>query len=400
VGWLGLVFLLDPVRFVVFNPRAKTGFEVFLAISQLFGALILALTPATDDLRWRLRWVAAGFLLLGAGALGFGYLYPLLTDTPHLGVTMYGSLYVQAVSATLVAIGLVPAVPPRMRRVHAVGLAVIVGLGGIAMAAVAIHLPPLVRIGGMGDIIDHDAAADAGSIIRHVHLVDLERVVSNARTVFPGLTAWHWGASLIPLAAALTAVWGAWVQHRRRPLSTWLLVAVVLFAGAQLHSLFWPSMYSSIMTTTSMLRVGMAAVIITGGILEFRRLVEERAVLLAGERERVARLEELAALKSDFTSIVAHELASPMVAITTMGEMLATGSLSTDQSEQIGVQIVGEAHLLRLLVMDMRASAEIERDDFGVQPRPISVTSVFASAEAYASTLPETHLITFDPAPR
>jgi signal transduction histidine kinase len=46
-----------------------------------------------------------------------------------------------------------------------------------------------------------------------------------------------------------------------------------------------------------------------------------------------------------------------------------------------------------------RASADVERDDFHVLPRPTSVAALLAELAAYARTLPQTHAITIAPAP-
>src|SRR5687768_6696584 len=66
---------VSQVRFVIVAPTAKAGFEVFLALLRLFAALVLFLFPSEAE-RPRLRWVALGFMILGLGCLGFGYLYP------------------------------------------------------------------------------------------------------------------------------------------------------------------------------------------------------------------------------------------------------------------------------------------------------------------------------------
>jgi signal transduction histidine kinase len=396
VAWLVMIFLFDPVRFVVLAPRAKTGFEIFLALAQIFGGFVLALS-AVGPIRPRVHRVAAAFIVLGLGALGLGYLYPLLVDDPVLSATMYGSLYIRTISMLLIAAGLATASIRPLRRPALIAL-VVAGLAlGLALVAVSEQLPPLLEVGGMTTVIDHDPAEDTAIPPGHAHLVDVEAVVGTTLTVFPGLTRWHTALSLIPLAAGVVAMAGAARQHANRALGSWLLVAVVLLAGSQLHSLFWPSMYSSVLTTTSVLRLAVAVVIITGGVLELRGVVEERARLLANEQERVRRLEELAALKADFTSIVAHELATPLAAICTMSEMIATGSLSTEQSQHIARSIGTEARALQRLAGDVRASAEVERDEFELTLQRIPVAALLDRAEAYARTLPGGHPVTVEP---
>ena len=145
VAWLAAVFLFDGIGFVIFSPRGNTDFEVFLALGQLFGALVLALTSA-EFARRRMKWVAAGLMVFGLGALGFGYLYRLAVDTPHLNVTFYGSLLVRNMATILLAIGLVPAtVPPLDRRIL---IALVSAAAALGMTVVLLgeQLPPLVNV--------------------------------------------------------------------------------------------------------------------------------------------------------------------------------------------------------------------------------------------------------------
>jgi signal transduction histidine kinase len=146
-------------------------------------------------------------------------------------------------------------------------------------------------------------------------------------------------------------------------------------------------MYSSVLTTTSVLRFVLTAVVITGGIVELRVLSQERAALLAEEQERVRQLQELGILKRDFSSMVAHELASPLAAIGNMAQMISLGILPAADQQKLADRIQGEARILQLLVRDIRASAEIEQDDFAVQPRPLPLQELFQDAEAYGTNV-------------
>lgn len=394
-GWLALVFLVDSVRFVLLNPRAKTGFEVFLAIGQIFGAFVLGMSPVGPALV-RLRWVAAGFFVFGVGALGYGYLYPLLVDAPHLSATMYGSLYSRALGTTLCAAGLLIPQLPTVRRRSVLLIASLAVLFGALLVPLSDDLPALIRISGTSAIIDHSPGVDHLGPVDHLHLTDLEEILSETATTVPGLTGWHFLFSGIPLAASVLAVLGMMKQGRRRPAGVWLLVALTLLAGSQLHSVFWPSMYSSILTTTSILRAAVAVVVIAGGILELRHIILQRDALLAAEQERVQRMEDLARLKSDFTSIVAHELANPVAAIDAMSQMLTIDDLPEELRRKTAEDIQGEARLLQMLVLDVRESASIERDDFGLSLGRVSLDALITEAAAYARILPGSHPIAVD----
>jgi signal transduction histidine kinase len=375
IAWLGAVYLIDDLRFVVFNPRGKTGFEVFLALGQLFGGLVLLLS-STDPDRSRMRWLASALMVLGIGALGFGYILPLFEMNPNPNVTMYGSLAVRATATSLTAIGLVPKHAPAFtRRILAI---VLVGglLGTIVIARIGDDLPMLVR------------ATDMEALI-----------ATTALQSFPGLTGWHLGLGLIPLITAMAACWGSLRYVRGQSAGHWLVIAIVLFAGAQLHALFWPSMYSSVLTTTSLLRFGLTMVIISGGIVELRRLSVERAALLAEEQKRVRQLEELGRMKRDFTSMVAHELASPLAAISNMAQMISLGILPVADQQKIADRIQGEVRILQILVRDIRTSAEVERDDFTVERRPTSLRNLFDDAEAYGNNVLRGHDFSVEPVP-
>ncbi len=372
LGWLGAVYLVDSFRFVIFNPRGKTGFEMFLALGHLFGALVVALA-AMDAERARMRWVVTSLLVLGIGALSFGYALPLLELTIDPNVSMYGSLLVRTMATCLLAIGLVPAhVPPLSRR----SLAFVLGIGLVTSLAV-------VRFGH--------------AFPQLVEAADMESLLAiTATRAFPDLTSWHLALGFIPVVAACAAAYGAVLHVRSRRFGVWIVIAAVLLAGAQLHSLFWPSMYSSVLTTTSVLRFGLTAVVITGAIFELRLLSQERAALLAEEQQLVRQLQEVGMMKRDFTSMVAHELASPLAAIGNMAQTISLGVLSVADQQKLANRIQGEARILQLLVRDIRASVDIERDDFNVEPRPVAVRDLLRDAEAYGSNLLGDRLVCLD----
>src|SRR5829696_2032139 len=95
IVWLILILGVSEIRFVIVAPTAKAGFEVFLALLQLSAALVLFLFPAEVE-RPRLRWVSLGFMILGLGGLGFGYLYPAAGGTVDFNEAMYGSVLTQS----------------------------------------------------------------------------------------------------------------------------------------------------------------------------------------------------------------------------------------------------------------------------------------------------------------
>ena len=368
--WLGLVLLVDPLRFVIYNPRGKTGIEMYLALGQLFGALVLVLA-AGEPARSRLRWVALGLLVLGIGGLGFGYLLPLIETSSDSNILAYGSLLARCIATVLIAIGLVPTIAPPLSPRTAIALMFASGAGGLTVLVVGEQLPLLARVPDLANLLP----------------------TSPGRT-FPGLTGWYVGLSLIPLATGVVAIWGSVRHDRNRAVDGWLVVAVVLLTGGHLHAVFWPSLYSSILTTTTVLRVASTTVIILGGIVALRTLSLERAILLADEKERRQRLEELSVLKRDFTSMVAHELSTPLAAIANLAQMISLGILPPNEQQSAADRIQGEARILQLLVQDIQASADLERDDFAIRARPVSLGSLLSDAHAYGRTVQTSHPLT------
>ena len=372
VVWLALILQIDQIRFVIVAPAAKAGFEVFLALLRLFAALVLFLFPVASE-HSRLRWVALGFLILGLGGLGFGYLYSATSTAVDLNITMYGSLLTRSIAAFVMAIGLVVPRPlPFTFRAALVPL-VICALLAWGVISAGDRLPSLVAVG------------------------DLEAIASTSSGVLTGLTPWHWGLSLLPLLFAGAAVFGGAWHYPGRVLGGWLVVAMVLMAGSQLHTLFWPSAYSPVVTTSSLLRLAFTIVVAVGGFLELRHVATERARLLANERETVRMQKELAALRASFTAMVGHELGNPLAAIRRGADLVAMAPLNPIQARGLAT-IEIEVEALRSLIKDVQAASAVEGDHFTIQSRPTLVATLLADAAVFAQVLAGDHPVTIEDA--
>jgi signal transduction histidine kinase len=144
---------------------------------------------------------------------------------------------------------------------------------------------------------------------------------------------------------------------------------MTLRAGSQLHTMFWPSTFTDVITTSTALRLAFTAIVLAGGALELHRIAVERAAMLAAEQEHSNRLAELTVLKADFTAMVAHELSGPLTAIARLSEMASHFDDRTVRSQALqGIQ--AEIAMLRSLVSDVQLTAAVERDDFLVSPQP------------------------------
>jgi len=121
------------------------------------------------------------------------------------------------------------------------------------------------------------------------------------------------------------------------------------------------------------------------------RAERERRELYAALQEHAHRVEDLAQLKDDFSSIVAHELVTPVAAIRWFVEVLQLGGLTPEEAGQALETIKAETDLLHLLVDDVRAIAKIDRDDYVVDPKPVPLADLLERAATYARSLPGSH---------
>lgn len=365
--WTLVTVMVKQAHFAVFAPTLELGMEGASAFAKLFGAFVLSLLSA-DKAETRLTWVASGFLILGLGGFGFGFLEALLAgETADLNTAAYESLVVRIIASVLFVIGLISTRPPQLPQQVLLILLFFFGFVGLILQGSAHLLPPLIRI------------------------TDLEVALVLEEAPTQWLTNWHWILSPLPLGLTIVAGWGAARQSVLSPIGRWLVVAMVLLAGAQVHALFWPVAYGPVLTTADVLRLTAAAVIAVGGVIELRRIAAEHTRLLAVEQEHSRRLRELAVLKADFTAMVAHELGSPLAAIRGLSDMLATGELSPDEQIKTLSAIKAETNLLNALVADVQSAAIVERDDFQIERQAVPVAKLIENAAVFARTLPNDH---------
>jgi signal transduction histidine kinase len=371
-AWAIVNFTAQGIGFAVLvSGKLQGGEEAASALARLFAALVLILFLVENE-GWRLRWVAAGLVFLGLGHLIFGYLEPLIqNDPPELRESLYESLVTQVAACALFATGLLPRTPPRL---------------SVRVAAIFLATAPVIGYFFVFEILEGE------DWMPRLSLVDSPEEAVELGNSLIWLTPWHWVLSALPLGLAGLAVVGAFRQYRRGLLRYWLLFAMVLLAGSILHEYLWPSAYGgAVLTSADLLSLAFALVVAIGGILELRRIATERQALLAAERERVRRLDELTALRADFSAMVAHELGNPISALGTLTAMLGTEDLEPQTRVSTLAAVRGEMDTLNALVADVRAAAAAEQDDFEVEPCPLPLAALLTDAEAYARTLPGDH---------
>jgi signal transduction histidine kinase len=364
--WIVVVFTVDDARFVLLTSRLRSSqIEVASSFARLFAALVLVLFPFGQT-RARLQWIAGGFAILGLGGLIFGALYPTFVRREDPNVVMYGSMIFRSMAGILFALGLLPDVPPRISpRVAGAILAVVTALSAGAIWGIN-HLP----------VLYSEPSIAAGA--------------QNTTTVLHGLTGWHWGLSLLPVIVAVAAVVGAARHFPETVVPGWLVLAMVLWAGSQIHAIFWPSAYSPVLTSSNLLRLAFSIVVAVGGILTLRQMAADQAALLALEQESTARLINLAALKADFTAMVAHELGSPLAAIRRSADVLTLDPMTPLQTQAVDTIRV-ETRAITALITDVQALASVERDDFAVVPCAVRVDTLIRDAATVAASLPGDH---------
>lgn len=373
IGWAA-VNVADGGGFVLLVSDALHGEEEAVsAITRLFGALVLWLS-VTKESGQRFGWVAAGLIVLGLGHLAFGYAEPLIEGRPtDFEEALYERLFTSVCACALLVVGLVPRTAPRLTFRTAV-------ISFFAAATLYILFFEVF---------------EAAEWLPPLAIVDAPSLADEAGSPFGWLTGWHWIIAALPLALVLAAAAGALRQNRLGVVPDWLLAAVVVLAGSLLHEYFWPTNYASeFVTSADVLRLAFAAVVAVGGIFELRRIATERASLLDTEKERVRRLNELSAMKADFSEIVAHELGGPLASIRVCNEMVSAKGGERRVREYATSTIRSEVEALNNLVSDVRAAAAVERDDLPVEPRPTPLSGILADAESYARLLPGDHPVT------
>jgi len=304
---------------------------------------------------------------MGIGGLVIGNLWPMWIQTIDPNASMYASLVVWGTSAILLAVGLLPRRAPTLSA-----RAVVAVIGGFG-ASSAIVLGNYERLPTLTTVRSLEAAATANEM------------------PMTGLTAWHWSLAAVPMTLTVAAAAAALYRGHGEAWQSWLVAALVLLAGSQLHDALWPSANSTVLTSAGLLRLAFGALVAVGGILELRGLADERASLLAAARKHAEGLAEVAALKKDFTAMVAHEIDQPIAAVRAWTDVLAEGELRPELQSRAISTIRAETHRLQTLAADVKAIATVDRDDFTVRPRPVPAAELVAASTAHNRNLPGCH---------
>jgi len=128
-----------------------------------------------------------------------------------------------------------------------------------------------------------------------------------------------------------------------------------------------------------------------------KRLEAERDTLLADAQATVQQAKELAALKADFSAMIAHEVGSPIAAIAALVELLDRDVLPAEQRERIFSSLRSEIHLLQRLVEDVQGAASMDRGAFSVSPEPTPLEAILNDAVTSARAHFADHELRMEP---
>ncbi|MBA2754703.1 MAG: hypothetical protein H0U40_09630, partial [Chloroflexia bacterium] len=205
LGWAVGGIVSEGIRLATVAPTIQPTLEGASAAARVFAALVLLLA-AGDDPRHRLRWVAGGLMALGLGGFAFGYVPAEQGAALGVNTQMYASLVVWTVAGACFVFGLVPAVtPPRLTRATAV-------VAGAALAVTGVALLVL-------------SASDTVALPTLVTQADVEAALLRGDVPLPGLTAWYWVFSLVPLALIVVATLGSMSRDETGQVRGWLVIA-------------------------------------------------------------------------------------------------------------------------------------------------------------------------------
>lgn len=118
------------------------------------------------------------------------------------------------------------------------------------------------------------------------------------------------------------------------------------------------------------------------------------------ERTRIeTERDALAALKADFTSMVIHELGTPLAAVRVLTDLIDRDGITITEREHVLAMIRTETDLLQHLVADMHDLDGLERDDFAVDLRPVAVATLLVEATTAVQGQLHLHAFQVEPAP-
>jgi signal transduction histidine kinase len=234
------------------------------------------------------------------------------------------------------------------------------------------------------------------------------RVGAAARGAVHGLTAIDVTLGVAGVAVYLFA---ALVFLRRARGSQggwpWLGPAFVVAAFCHLHYMLFPTVFTHVLSTGDLLRVGFAAVLLFGLMREVRATglsererARELALSYEAERLRVYELEELDRAREDLFRILTHEVMHPVAAIRSLAVTLSRrwNSLEETGRRELIDRIERETGRLRDMAERAAASGPIADDRISLSPRRQRVRDIVGEVVDAVPNVGDRLTVRVDPA--
>jgi signal transduction histidine kinase len=359
--WAVTAVRIDWIDFVVVAPSEQSGVPLLLAGSELFACLVLLLFPvvAAQD---RMRWAAMGFLVVAAGRILYGVVFPAFERLSDVDSAIYGAIVSLALGSAAFAIGLCPRRPPAFTWRVPVGVMLLVALIGFGLAVLGDSLPALYEGSGLRDA----AQTESGAL--------------------SGLTTWYRVVALLPVPFGMLALIGAIRHLPGGEPGGWMSLSLILSATGYLHAAIWPAAFSEIVTTGHLIGVAAVTVVTLGAILDADLIADERAQLALNQQARLASLHAMAQVRADFASMAAHELNGPLAAIRRASEVLALDP-GPEVRDRMLAMIDRELGQMNLLIAELATSGALQRLDYDLEIAAVPVQDIVDDAVAFARTL-------------
>ncbi len=348
IAWAAADLRLEESPSAVLASVPAQAIETASATAGFFGALAIFLIHSVR-LGNRAPWLASGLAMLSLAQLILGHPVSAPGSLPYVW------LAAQTAAGLMFAVALFPKEPP--------GLSWRSGL----LVLLASILPGLLASGAFGLVLTA-LPPDPPSSATMPH--DLQ----------------EWLLTSLPLILAIPGVWGAlrWRGDDTPAAGTWLAGAMVLFAGSHLHDLFHPTIHSSTLVASDLLRLLFTTVMAAGGLLTLRDPLSRPAGVLPRDCE-------LARARADFIAMVAHELGAPLATIRGAADLVLNGGLDERTAQDALRMVTRETELVGVLLDDVQTAAALGRVRFEVRLRPIRLDGLLADAVAFSSALPGDH---------
>ena len=115
-----------------------------------------------------------------------------------------------------------------------------------------------------------------------------------------------------------------------------------------------------------------------------RKLAEDQRLELAREQAARKQAEELARAKDQLISVVSHELASPATTLVGFADLLASGTLSSAEQQEVLTTMIEEGCRLTALIQDFLDIQRLHQGRLELHPRAIDLRGLLERAAATA----------------